>query len=105
MREPNEERFARPELRYRKIGGGYRRKDVESALEQLLAALHGLDRDLGQLRERAAALEQELHAVRAELEAYRAREAEIEWLLQEAEQALDRAAAAGAPTMIARGDG
>ena len=107
MNEESNESFARPELRYRRIGGGYRRDQVDAALEELLGALHSLDRDLGQLRQEAAALEQELHAGQAELEAYRARETELERLVQEAEQALARAGptAAGEPTMSPRGDG
>jgi hypothetical protein len=106
MNEQDEKRFSPPELRYHRIGGGYRREEVEAAFEELLASLLSLQEDVGRLRQEAARLEQELHARQAELEAYRARETQIDRLLREAEQALERAAATGGrPTMTARGDG
>ncbi|MER3409514.1 MAG: hypothetical protein C4306_05290 [Thermoleophilia bacterium] len=83
--------FARPVLRYRRLGGGYRRQDVEAALEQLLSALRRLDLDLNELRAHAAQLEEELRQARAELEAYRARETKLAETLRRAEEALERA--------------
>ncbi len=83
--------FPRPSLRYRRLGGGYRREDVEAALEQLLATLRRLDLDLAELRARATQLEEELRSARAELEAYRARETQIADTLRRAEEALERA--------------
>lgn len=100
MSEHLSEPFPRPALRYRRLGGGYRREDVEAALEQLLGAVRRLDLDLAELRAHASALEEELRRARAELEAYRARETKLSETLRRAEEALARvrglAAAAGA---------
>jgi chromosome segregation ATPase len=91
MSEPPRELFSRPTLRYRRLGGGYRREDVEAALEQLLGSLRRLDLDLTELRAHAAKLEEELRRTQAELEAYRAREAQLAETLSRAEEALARA--------------
>ena len=37
------ERFQRPPLRYRRLGGGYRKEDVEFALAELRLTLRQLD--------------------------------------------------------------
>jgi hypothetical protein len=71
------DRFGSVPLRYRRLGGGYRREDVESALAELRLDLHKLDGDLAGLRERARELEEELRSARAELEASRNRELEL----------------------------
>ena len=96
MSEARKDRVSRPVLRYRRFGGGYRREDVEDALEELLGTVRRLDLDLGELRSHAARLEAELASARAELGAYRAREAEIASLLARAEEAVERATSAAA---------
>ena len=78
-------------LRYRRLGGGYRREDVERALADLQWAMRGLEEDVESLRARSGELETELHEVRGELEAYRARESELEQVVQAAGTALERA--------------
>jgi len=100
MSDHASEPFRRPSLRYRRLGGGYRREDVEAALEQLLGAVRRLDLDLEELRAHAAGLEEELRRARAELEAYRARETQLAETLRRAEEALAQArglAAAAGP--------
>ena len=67
----------RPPLRYRRLGGGYRREDVEFALASLRLTLRQLENELEVLREEARTLEEELRSTRAELDAYRGREGEI----------------------------
>lgn len=78
------------ELRYRRLGGGYRREDVEQTLAELQHAMRLLEGDLEALRARSAELESEVHEVRAELEAYRARESELEQAVQTASAMLER---------------
>jgi hypothetical protein len=64
-------------MRYRRLGGGYRKEDVEFALAELRLTLRQLDTDLESLRRRAGDLEEELRAARTELEGYRAKDAEL----------------------------
>jgi len=79
------------ELRYRRLGGGYRREDVEGALAELRSAMRDLEEDLEALRARSAEHEEGLHEARAELEAYRTRESELDQALEGARTALERA--------------
>jgi chromosome segregation ATPase len=79
------------ELRYRRLGGGYRRDDVERVLAELQYAMRLLENDLEALRSRSAGLEGEVHEVRAELEAYRDREGELEQVAEVAGSVLERA--------------
>ena len=64
-------------MRYRRLGGGYRKEDVEFALAELRLTLRQLDLDLETLRGRAGGLEEELRAARAEVESHRAKDAEF----------------------------
>lgn len=68
---------ARPPLRYRRLGGGYRRGDVEYALYELELTIKQLHEGLSSLRHDNGRLEQELDASRAEVEAYRKKEQEL----------------------------
>jgi chromosome segregation ATPase len=79
-----------PALRFHRLGGGYRREDVEAALEKLLLTMRTVEGNLERLRSRSAALESELEVARAELDAYRAREEQLEATLRRAEDALAR---------------
>src|SRR5438045_510278 len=67
----------RPPMRYRRLGGGYRRQDVDFALASLRLTLRQLENDLEALREEARDLEEELRSTRADLDAFRGREGEI----------------------------
>jgi chromosome segregation ATPase len=78
------------ELRYRRLGGGYRREDVEQVLAELQHTMRLLEGDLEGLRMRSAELEGEVHDVRAEVEAYRTRESELEQAVQTASAMLER---------------
>jgi chromosome segregation ATPase len=78
-------------LRYRRLGGGYRREDVEAALEKLLEKVRSVEANVDELRSRASELENELRAAKAELQAYRAREARLDAAVQRAEDVLARA--------------
>lgn len=75
-------------VRHRRLGGGYRREDVEAALEKLLATVRAVEANLEQLRQRSAELEGQLRAAQAELQAYRAREDRLEAAVRRAEGAL-----------------
>jgi uncharacterized membrane protein YccC len=80
-----------PTLRYRPFGGGYRREDVEAALQKLLETVCAVESNLEQLRERSEQLESELEAAKADLQAYRAREERLEAAVRRAEDVLGRA--------------
>lgn len=60
------EAFARPTLRFRRFGGGYRREDVERVLAELRLTVHALELELPSLRERSLELEARLREVRTE---------------------------------------
>ena len=79
-----------PVLRYRRVGGGYRREDVESALEKLLLTVKTVELKLEQLRQRSVELEEELRSKERELAAYRAREERLEATVRRAEDVLAR---------------
>jgi chromosome segregation ATPase len=81
------------DLRYRRLGGGYRRQDVEVALQQLLATVGSVESTIELLRRRTAQLEAELAAARAELDAYHARDEWLEATIRRAEDVLARAVA------------
>ncbi len=66
------------------MGGGYRREDVEAALTELGLILRELNDDLETLRDHAAELEGQLRGARAEIEAHRAREAELSQAIENA---------------------
>lgn len=61
-------------LRYRRLGGGYRREDVEVALTEIHLTLRRLDNDLQMVRDRNRDLEGELSAARGEIESLRTKE-------------------------------
>jgi chromosome segregation ATPase len=84
-------------LRYRPLGGGYRREDVEAALEKLLATVRTVEASLEQLRERSDELEAELRAAKVELQAYHAREERLEAAVRRAEDVLARSADFASP--------
>ena len=92
--QPNDSRssvpepYQRPQLRYRRFGGGYRREDVELALAELRLTLRQLDNDIETLRGRNRELEGELANARSQVEFYRAKEQE---LMQTMAAALRRA--------------
>jgi predicted nucleic acid-binding Zn-ribbon protein len=77
-----------PTLRHRRLGGGYRREDVEAALEKLLATVRTVEANLEQLRQRSDELESQLRAAQAELQAYHAREDRLETAVRRAEGVL-----------------
>jgi cell division septum initiation protein DivIVA len=82
------EPYQRPQLRYRRFGGGYRREDVELALAELRLTLRQLDNDIETLRGRNRELDGELANARSQVEFYRAKEQE---LMQTMAAALRRA--------------
>jgi chromosome segregation ATPase len=77
-----------PKLRYQRVGGGYRREDVEAALAHLLGTVDAVEARLDELRARSDELEARLGERELELEAYRAREAELEAVMRRAEAVL-----------------
>jgi chromosome segregation ATPase len=81
------------DLRYRRLGGGYHRQDVEEALQQLLTTVGSVQGTIELLRRRTAQLEAELAAAREELEAYHTRDAWVEATIRRAEDVLARAVA------------
>jgi hypothetical protein len=83
------EHYQQPRLRYRKVGGGYRREDVDVALAEVRLTVRQLGGDLESLRDRNRDLEGELSSARNELDSYRAKE---RVLSQTVESALRRAA-------------
>jgi len=89
MTDPDREA---PTLRYRRLGGGYRREDVEAALEKLLETVRTVESNLDELRARSSQLEADLRAAKAELHAYHAREERLEAVVRRAEDAVARAA-------------
>ena len=82
-----------PILRYRRLGGGYRRQDVDESLQHLLTTVGTVQGTIELLRRRTAQLEAELAATREELEAYHARDAWLEAAIRRAEEILARAVA------------
>jgi chromosome segregation ATPase len=83
----------RQELRYRRLGGGYQRQDVEESLQQLLTTVGTVQGTVDLLRRRTAQLEAELATAREELAAYHARDAWLEATIRRAEDVLARAIA------------
>ena len=79
-----------PALRYRRFGGGYRREDVEAALEQLLITVRTVESTLDGLRRRSGELEVALRARDQAIAAYRAREERLEATVRRAEDLLAR---------------
>jgi hypothetical protein len=80
-------------LRYRRLGGGYNKRDVEESLQQLLTTVGSVQGTVDLLRRRTAQLEAELAATKEELEAYHARDAWLEATIRRAEEVLARAVA------------
>jgi hypothetical protein len=76
-------------FRYRRLGGGYRREDVEIALSEIHHTLNRLDNDLQMVRDRNRDLEGELSAARGEIESLRSKERALS---QTMTGALNRAA-------------
>ena len=83
----------RQELRYRRLGGGYHREDVEESLQQLLTTVGTVQGTIDLLRRRTAQVEAELATAREELAAYHARDAWLEATIRRAEDILARALA------------
>jgi hypothetical protein len=83
----------RQELRYRRVGGGYQRQDVEESLQQLLTTVGTVQGTIDLLRRRTAQLEADLATAREELDAYHARDAWLEATIRRAEEVLARAVA------------
>ena len=75
-----------PPLRYRRFGGGYRREDVEDALEGLQETVRDVEASIEQLRQLSARLGDELQG-------YRAREEHLEGVVRRAEDILQKAEA------------
>jgi DivIVA protein len=75
------EKYQRPQLRYRRFGGGYRREDVEFALAELRLTLRQLDNDLESLRDHNRDLEAELQAARREVESFQGKEHELSQMM------------------------
>jgi hypothetical protein len=69
--------YEHTQLRYRRVGGGYRREDVEFAIGELRLTLRRLDADLTWMRDRNHELEGELGSARDEIEAFRGKEEEF----------------------------
>jgi chromosome segregation ATPase len=88
-----EQTNARTRLRFSRFGGGYRREDVEAALEQLLGTVRSVEESLQQLKTRSEELEGELLKREAELAAYREREQRFDDVVRRAEQILEKAEA------------
>jgi chromosome segregation ATPase len=88
-----EQTDARTTLRYSRFGGGYRREDVEAALEQLLGTVRSVEESLQQLKTRSEELESELLKSEAELAAYRERQQRFDDVVRRAEQILEKAEA------------
>lgn len=80
-----------PKLRYHRVGGGYRREDVEAALAHLLGTVEAVEARLEELRARSDDLEERLRERERELEAYREREAALEAVMRRAEAVLAHA--------------
>jgi chromosome segregation ATPase len=78
-------------LRYRRLGGGYRRQDVEASLQRLLTTVSTVEGSIELLRRRTAQLEAELESARAEIDAYHARDEWLEATIRRAEDLLLRA--------------
>jgi|RhiMethySRZTD1v2_1073278.scaffolds.fasta_scaffold1619448_2 chromosome segregation ATPase len=78
-------------LRYRRLGGGYRRQEVEASLQRLLTTVSTVEGSIELLRRRTAQLEAELESARAELEAYHTRDEWLEATIRRAEDLLLRA--------------
>jgi hypothetical protein len=68
---------ARPPLRFRRFGGGYRRDDVERLLAEIRLTLQALEVEFGTLRQRASELELQLRESRLELDLFRERGLEL----------------------------
>ena len=83
----------RQKLRYRRLGGGYHRRDVEESLQELVTTVGTVQGTIDELRRRQAQLEAELAAAREELGAYHARDAWLEATIRRAEEILARAVA------------
>ena len=79
-----------PVLRYGRLGGGYRREDVEAALATLLVNVRTVEKKLEELRQRSVELEEELQSKEHALAAYRAREERLEATVRRAETLLER---------------
>jgi hypothetical protein len=76
-------------FRYRRLGGGYRREDVDIALSEIHHTLRRLDNDVQMVRDRNRDLEGELSAARGQIESLRSKERALS---QTMTSAVDRAA-------------
>ena len=72
-----------PPLRYRRLGGGYHKEDVEDALETLGETARNAEASLERLRQVSARLG-------SELQEYRASEERLEAAVRRAEELLFR---------------
>lgn len=78
--------LVRPPLRYRRLGGGYRREDVDHLLARMQLTVHALEVELGTLRDRATKLEDRLREARAEIDGFHAKSFEHMRALDEARE-------------------
>lgn len=69
--------LARPPLRYRRFGGGYRRDDVDLLLAELRLTLRAFELELSGLRERSRELEGRLRDARGEIDSFHAKGYEL----------------------------
>lgn len=69
--------FARPPLRFRRLGGGYRREDVEHLLAEMRLTFRELELELATIHARARDLESQLGEARLELDLFRERRFEL----------------------------
>src|SRR5947208_16180999 len=82
--------FARPPIRYRRFGGGYRREDVDLLLAELRLTLRALELELGSLREGSRTLEEQLRAARAEIDGYHAKGYELARVMNSVRERAER---------------
>lgn len=81
--------LARPPLRYRRLGGGYRREDVDLQFAELRLTLRAFELELATLRDRTRDLEGQLREARVEVDRFRAQGFELAKAMS---SARDRAA-------------
>jgi chaperonin cofactor prefoldin len=99
--------LGRPPLRYRRLGGGYRRDDVDLLLAELRLTLRAFELELGTLRDRGRELEGRLREARSEIDAYHAKGYELARVMnsvRERSATIERAAEERAAELVARAE-
>lgn len=99
--------LARPPLRFRRFGGGYKREDVELVLAEVRLMLRSLELELGTLRERSRDLESSLREARLELDGFRAKGFELARAMTNARartEEIERDAQARAAEILAQAE-